>query len=167
MEQLRVGQVDMATGEIMEGAQLALIFPKRKNGFREGWVAMAQNPMVELAKANIGNEAMRVMFVIVGNLDYENWININQAQLAATLEMDRKNFGRGLKKLISEGVILEGPKVGRNGTYRLNPSYGWKGSAKGHHEALQDRMKARGLSVVEGGPPAAADTLTRDMFDQG
>lgn len=160
----------MSTGEIFEGGQLALIFPKRKNGFQVGgWVAMAQSPMVELARANIGNEAMRVMLLIVGNLDYENWININQAQLAAALDMDRKNFGRGLKRLITEGVILEGPKVGRNGTYRLNPSYGWKGSAKGHNEALSERMRAAGLSLVPRGLGEASGALrdpnTVDMFD--
>jgi hypothetical protein len=149
MNQIRTGQVDMSTGEIFEGGQLAVIFPKRKNGFQVGgWVAMAQGPMMELAKANVGLEAMRVMFALVANLDFENWINLNQAQLASTLGMDRQNFGRALKRLIAEDVILQGPKVGRNGTYRLNPSYGWKGSAKGHNAALQARMQARGISVV-------------------
>ena len=57
MGQIRVGQVDMSTGEILEGGQLALVFPKRRNGFVEGWVAMAQGPMKALAKADLGDEA--------------------------------------------------------------------------------------------------------------
>jgi hypothetical protein len=165
--QLRVGQVDMETGELLDGAALAVIFPKRKNGFQTGWVAVAQNPMLELAKANLGGEANRVLFYVLARLDFENWINLNQSAGADEIQMKRPNFARGLRKLVEVGVVLPGPKVGRNATFRLNPSYGWKGSARGHHEALQDRMKARGLSVVEGGTPGPADTLTRDMFDQG
>lgn len=151
MGQIRVGQVDMFTGEILEGASLAVIFPKRRNGFTQGWVAVAQGPMAELAKLNLGNEASRVLFLVLANLDFENWINLNQAALAAELDMKRQNFSRAMSKLVDAGVILTGPKVSGHGTYRLNPAFGWKGSAKGHLDALQERMKARGLSVVEGG----------------
>jgi hypothetical protein len=152
MKQIRTGQVDLSTGQMLEGAQLALIFPKRRNGFQEGWVAVAQGPMKALARADLGDEARRVLFAILGDLDFENWININQSQLATEIGLERQNFGRGLKRLIAEEVVLEGPKVGRNGTYRLNPYFGWRGSAKGHVGALQERMKARGMSVV---PPSA------------
>jgi DNA-binding transcriptional ArsR family regulator len=167
MGQMRVGQVDMSTGEMLEGAQLAVVYPKRRNGFVDGWVAMAQGPMKALAKADLGDEARRVMFAILGELDFENWININQAGLATEIGLHRQHFGRGLKKLLAEGVVIAGPKVGRNNTYRLNPQYGWKGSAKGHQEALLDRMKARGLSVIEGSstPEPERDIKTPDMFD--
>jgi hypothetical protein len=167
MQRVPVGQVDMSTGEIMEGAALAVIFPKRKNGFRSGWVAMAQDPLIELAKANIGNEAWRVFAHIIGILDYENWINVNQTQSAVSMGMKQPAYARGLKKLLGIGVVLPGPRVGRNATFRLNPSFGWKGSAKGHNEALVERMRARGLSVVDGGAslPDVADTSTRDLFE--
>jgi hypothetical protein len=153
MKQIRTGQVDLSTGEMLEGAQLALMFPKRRNGFREGWLAMAQGPLKALAKADLGDEARRVLFAVLAELDFENWININQAELGREIGLHRQHFGRGLKKLIAEGVVIEGPKVGRNGTYRLNPQFGWRGSAKGHVDALQERMKARGMSVVEPSPP--------------
>lgn len=164
MEQIRVGQVDLSSGELMEGAALALIFPKRRNGFHEGWVAMAQSAMERLAMANLGNEASRVLWLLLARLDFENWIHINQAELARHLEIQRPNFGRALRKLVAEGVVLEGPKVGRNGTYRLSPSYGWKGSAKGHNEALQERMRARGLSVVRNDEPI--DDRTLPLFSE-
>jgi hypothetical protein len=173
MAQLRVGQVDLVTGELLEGAALAVVYPKRKNGFQTGWVAVAQDPMLELAKANLGGEANRVLFYVLAKLDFENWINLNQSAGSDEIQMKRPNFARGLKKLVEIGVVLPGPKVGRNATFRLNPSYGWKGSAKGHNEALQARMRARGLSVVASrGQPGqaeavAVDTQTRDMFDGG
>ncbi len=165
---VRVGQVDMSTGEILEGAQLALVYPKRRNGFVEGWVAVAQNPMLELAKADLGGEASRVLFLVLAKLDFENWINLNQTGCAGEIGMSRPNFARALKRLQEVGVLLVGPKVGRNVTFRLNPQYGWKGSAKGHNEALSARMKARGLSLVEGGgqPDDGRDDRTQDMFEQ-
>ena len=162
MKQIRTGQVDLSTGQMLEGAQLALMFPKRRNGFQEGWLAMAQGPLKALAKADLGDEARRVLFAVLAELDFENWININQSQLATEIGLERQNFGRGLKRLIAEEVVLEGPKVGRNGTYRLNPQFGWRGSAKGHVDALQERMKARGMSVVVTGSSEAA-SLDQDL----
>jgi hypothetical protein len=150
MAQMMVGQVDLSTGELLEGAALAVVYPKRKNGFSStGWVAVSQNPMLELARADLGAEASRVLFFVLAKLDFENWINLNQTEAASDMGLKRPNFARGLKKLLDLGVVLPGPKVGRNATFRLNPSFGWKGSAKGHNEALAARMKARGLSVVE------------------
>jgi hypothetical protein len=167
MSQVRVGQVDLVTGEIFEGAALAVIFPKRKNGFQNGWVAVAQNPMLEIAKANLGGEANRVLFYVLAKLDFENWINLNQSACADEISIKRPNFARALRKLLDIGVVLPGPKVGRNATFRLNPDYGWKGSAKGHHDALSARMKARGMSVVPSTGLVDRDPHTADMFEPG
>jgi hypothetical protein len=75
--------------------------------------------------------------------------------------MQRQNFGRAVRKLEAIGLLLRGPKVGRSVTYQLNPSFGWKGSAKNHLKAidsgLKERMKARNMSVVDGSPETAAD----------
>ena len=165
MAQIRVGSVDLATGELLEGATLAVFYPKRRNGFGTGWLAMAQEPLMKLAQADLGKEAMRVLFAVLATLDYENWISINQAELGRQLGIKPSNMSRAIARLVTEGVLLAGPRVQAKGTYRLNPSYGWKGSAKGHQEALLERMKARGLSVVEGGDAAAIDDRTRDLFE--
>ncbi|EIT2341618.1 hypothetical protein L1O22_004870, partial [Salmonella enterica] len=50
------------------------------------------------------------------------------------------------KNLIEFGIILEGPKIGRSKTYRLNPQFGWKGTVSNHKKALKN-----GLSVIQGG----------------
>ena len=167
MKQVRVGQVDMQTGEVLEGATLAVFYPKQKNGFTTGWMAMAQEPLMALAKANLGDEARRVLFAVLAKLDFENFISINQAEMGRELNMKQPNVNRAMGKLIKEGVIIAGPKLQRKGTYSLNPQYGWKGSARGHQDALRERMKARGMSVIEGSAPAEAerDTKTADMFE--
>ena len=166
MAQMRLGQVDMATGEILEGATLAVFYPKRKNGFTTGWVAMAQDPMMKLAQADLGKEAMRVLLAVLAMLDYENWVTLSQAELGRQLNIKPSNMSRAVARLVQEGVLLAGPKVQTRKTFRLNPAYGWKGSAKTHQEALKSRMAARGISVIDGGGDLVVDTKTRDLFEQ-
>ena len=168
MKQIRVGQMDMQTGEMLQGATLAVFYPKQKNGFTTGWMAMAQEPLMALAKANLGDEARRVLFAMLAKLDFENFISISQAEMSRELNMKQPSVSRAITKLVKEGIIIAGPRLQRKGTYSLNPQYGWKGSARGHQDALRERMKARGMSVIEGSaaPEAERDTKTPDMFDE-
>jgi len=166
MPQIRLGQVDMSTGELLEGATLAVFYPKRKNGFTTGWLAMAQEPLMKLAQAGLGAEAMSVLLALLAKLDFENYLVLNQAQLGRELGLKAPNVSRAVARLVEEGVLLAGPRIQVSRTYTLNPSYGWKGSARGHQEALQARMRASGLSVVGEPPPGPVDDRTGDLFEQ-
>ena len=89
----------------------------------------------------------------------DNLIAINQSELATALGINRSHFSRAIKKLLAEGIIIEGAKLGQHKSYRLNAYYGWKGSTKNHNQALKldptplsDRMKQSGIeSVIDGG----------------
>ena len=78
---------------------------------------------------------------MLARLDYENLIQVNQAEVSEQVGMNHHNVNRSIKKLIELGVILEGVKIGISRSYRLNPNFGWKGSAKGHREALHEHLK--------------------------
>ena len=79
---------------------------------------------------------------MLARLDYENLIQVNQAEVSEQVGMNRHNVNRSIKKLIELGVILEGVKIGISRSYRLNPNFGWKGSAKGHREvSLHEHLK--------------------------
>ena len=58
----------------------------------------------------------------VGNarLDYEYLIQVNQAEVAEQVGMNRHNVNRSIKKLLELGVVLEGVKIGVSRSYRLN-----------------------------------------------
>ena len=133
-------QIDHQTGEVVEGF-VAYVVPKRKNGFQKGWMAMAQEAMMMLAQSNLTGNDMKVMWAMLARLDYENLIQVNQAEVSEQVGMNRHNVNRSIKKLIELGVILEGVKIGISRSYRLNPNFGWKGSAKGHREALHEHLK--------------------------
>ncbi len=171
----RLGQFDQITGEILEDGFVAYVAPKRRNGFsQQGWLAMGQNAALMFAQRRdeLGKEGFAVLMGALAKLDFENLLLLNQAELARELGMQRQNVQKGLKRLIAMGAILEGPRIGVSRAYRLNPEFGWKGSARGHVKALdslrQQRMKdARITGVIQGGGQAAepADTFTRDLFE--
>ena len=136
-------QIDHQTGEVVEGF-VAYVVPKRKNGFQKGWMAMAQEAMMMLAQSNLTGNDMKAM---LARLDYENLIQVNQAEVSEQVGMNRHNVNRSIKKLIELGVILEGVKIGISRSYRLNPNFVWKGSAKGHREASR---ALEGYQVIRG-----------------
>ena len=72
-------QIDHQTGEVVEGF-VAYVVPKRKNGFQKGWMAMAQESMMMLAQSNLTGNDMKVMWAMLARLDYENLIQVNQAE---------------------------------------------------------------------------------------
>lgn len=140
----KLGFVDKETGEWCE-SYVAVIQPKRRNGFREGWAAMGQSALEYVAskKKILGEDGFAVFIKLVGQMDTENYIQINQTEFGKELGMHRASVNRAIKKLMSISVILEGPKVGRCRTYRLNPHVGWKGSAGNHNNILKvsDHLK--------------------------
>ena len=134
-------QIDHQTGEVVEGF-VAYVVPKRKNGFQKGWMAMAQEAMMMLAQSNLTGNDMKVMWAMLARLDYENLIQVNQAEVSEQVGMNRHNVNRSIKKLIELGVILErASKSALAALGKLNPNFGWKGSAKGHREALHEHLK--------------------------
>lgn len=186
MAQKRLGQIDMNTGEVLQDGFVAYIAPKRQNGFGTRWLAMAQNAIQALAKQHreLGTEGFAVLLSMISRVEYENaYQAVSQAEIAEELEMQPSNVSRSVKRLVQMGVFLIGPRIGRSNTYRLNPEFGWKGSAKNHVVALdqlrKDRMKAAKISgVVQGGKGASSqdeqqpraaevsqeDTQTGDLF---
>ena len=150
----RVTQVDDSTGEVL-GSFVAVVQPKRKNGFNDGWFAMAQDALKLLRTAGLTGRDYDVLFALLERLDFENLIQVSQAELADDCGMQRSHVNRSISKLIDLGCLLEGPKIGRSRSFRLNPRFGWRGSAKGHQQALKARMRASGLSLV----PRDPDTI--------
>lgn len=131
---------DPRTGEKLDSdAQLAIVLPKRINGFHLGWVAVAQDGLLEIIEYRkvLKTDGMIVLLSLLGTLHYDNDIVIHQSNLSKTIGMRASNFNRALKKLVQLGIILEGPKAGWHKSYRFNPHFAWKGSAKRHKEILR------------------------------
>jgi len=162
-----IGSV-LDTGELMEGAVVGMFFPKRENGFKAGWIAMAQEPMMKLAKSDLGAQEMKVLFGVLAKLDFENFLLLSVADLAKEIGMQRPNVSAAISSLEKLGVLLRGPKAGRSSTFRLNPDFGWKGSASNHKKALRERMQASNIrGIVEPSrDPNTVDFMTGRTDDE-
>jgi aromatic ring-cleaving dioxygenase len=140
-----ITQIDRETGEEL-GGFVAVIRPKQKSAFQRHFT-MNQAALLTIAN-ELNHDQMRVLMALLADVDYENYIQIAQIDIATALNMQKTNVSRAIKHLISFEIILEGPKVGRSKTYRLNPHFGWKGTVSNHKKAL---LKKSGLSVIQGG----------------
>jgi biotin operon repressor len=156
MRKKKAVQVDAETGEVLSGSFVYMELKRNKNYFREGWLAMAQTAAELFAKhrKELGEEGFAVLFMLIARLDFENHILVNQAELGREIGMLRQNVQLAVKRLIELGAIIEGPKKGQSRSYKLNPEFGWKGTAQNHVKAVADhkkRMKAAGITgVIEG-----------------
>ena len=154
--QRRVHQVDVETGEVLEGGTLVYL-PIRAR-IREGWVMVFQEVLGRVAcDRDLTMTQMRVLLYLVSRLDVENFIHLSQGDVARALGLRPSNVSPAIKALVEKGVLMRGPKVGRVHTMKLSPNLGWKGRVKNLNEARRELLR-----VVPGGlDPVPADPSRR------
>lgn len=143
------GYVDKYTGEEFG---FPVIVGRKRNPYGKGWVMNSQEAMLSVAKdKDIKGETHRVLWFIGGILDFENWVQISNAEIAKELDLKRQAVSRAMKVLEDKEIILRGPKVGRSYAFMLNPDFGWKGKVTNLEDYRQkesdDRRKR--LKVVD------------------
>ena len=122
------GYVDKYTGEEFG---FPVIVGRKRNPYGKGWVMNSQDAAILLAKdKDIKGETHRVLWFIIGILDFENWVQLSVTEIAKELKMHRPDVSKAMKVLENKQIILRGPKVGRSYAFRLNPYFGWKGKVK-------------------------------------
>ena len=136
-------QIDTSTGEVI-GGFVAVIKPRSKSTFDRHFT-MNQETLFSIAN-DLNHDQTRVFLALLAYLDYENFIQVPQVEIANKLTMQKQNVNRAIKALLELSIIFDGPKIGRSKSYRLNPNYGWKGTVSNHNKALR-----HGLSVINGG----------------
>ena len=125
----KIGSVDLDTGEVLDG--VVVICGLKRNPYSGGWVMNAQEALEILAvDRDLKGETYRVLLFLLSRLDFENWIQVPQVEIALKLQMHKQDVNKAMKLLESKGIILKGPKAGRSYAFRLNPYYGWKGKVK-------------------------------------
>ena len=136
-QQIRVEQIDTETGEVVS---LVAVKPfKGPHPFkREGFVQMSQLAMMELAQHPVSGEARRVLDAFCAVLDFENFIQISLSDLAKLIGMEKQNVSRAVRELVERGIVVKGVKVGRSFTYRLSPTFGFKGRGSNFQKLMSD-----------------------------
>ena len=122
------GYVDKYTGEDFG---FPVVYGRKRNPYGNGWVMNSQDAATLLAKdKDIKGETHRVLWLIIGILDFENWVQLSVTEIAKELKMHRPDVSKAMKVLEQKEVILRGPKLGRSYAFMLNPDFGWKGKVK-------------------------------------
>jgi len=96
----------------------------------------------KLATEDFGLHVHRVWAALMLNVGFENIIKKSQRQIAIDIGMAPQHFNKAVKQLCDAGLFLR-LKIDGKTELRLNPEYGWKGSAKNHVVALADVRKQR------------------------
>lgn len=108
-----------------------------------------QDAFVELAKKKLPAGAKNVLLLILGKIDYENELNLSQAEIAKLLGMRKQNVSRAITQLVKAGVLQpQDPK--RHTRIRLNNRYAWRGTLK--------TLRARQKSLAETNKTRDSDT---------
>ena len=110
-----------------ENGNIKGYFPLKEKTLGKDWVAMYQQALKTLAKWNLPNEQYRVMLSLLGEVDFDNYLTVNQTKIADELGMRQSNVARAIKGLNGRNIIVEGPPAGKFKTYRLNPYIAHKG----------------------------------------
>ena len=96
------------------------IFTKPKKYLKNSYARVFLDEMVALGldKELSGND-LRVLLAIIGNLDYENQVNISQQELGNQLDIHQVSISKSLKKLINKGY-LKGTSKNSNYTNQVS-----------------------------------------------
>ena len=144
--QRNIGSIDLDTGELLEGIPI-WVGRKPNNPYGNRFFMANQDALREIARdKDLTLEPKNVLIYLCACLDFENFIQVPQAEIVEALEMKQSNVSKAIHLLIGKGILIRGPKIGRSYSLRLNPNYGWKGKVK----HLRRNGKTGGLEVVGG-----------------
>jgi CRP-like cAMP-binding protein len=117
--------VDPATGQ--EHGEIPVLTHQTAQ-LRDEFMFAHKKGFARLAQEDLGGTDLKVLMVYLSLLDFDNYVQLSQNDIADFLNLPRQNVNRSTRKLIDKKILLVGKKVGRNNTYILNSFFGWKGN---------------------------------------
>lgn len=124
VERVYVQTVDERTGEV----GLVPVYVGKRLPWAERYLLMFQDRATALGcDRQMTGERLRVYLVVLGHCDWDNWLYLSHRDLAAEMGLRVTQVSRALRYLVRRGIILRGPRIGRQNSYRLNSHYAYKG----------------------------------------
>lgn len=125
-----------------DGEVTGYLSKTRKNVLGVHWVAAFQDGFTWLAQQKMTGEQSSVFLYLLGKLDFDNYLKVQQKDIAEALHMQKSHVSRAMKKLAELDVIVVGPMAGRSKTYRLNPRIAHRGTKNYRNTLIEyDRLK--------------------------
>jgi hypothetical protein len=99
---------------------------------------------------------IRVFWVCVSEMEYENILDKTQSQLAVIAEIKQPHVAISLKKLLDKGFLRVIGHKGRQNVYRINPYIAVKTRAKNVSGLIEDWNDATEALVTNHREPVTA-----------
>ncbi len=107
------------------------VYPKPAKYLKNGHFRCFSDEAIALGKdKDLSGNDLRVFLVIIGNLGYNNTVNISQNELASQSNIRQQDISQSIKKLISKGYLQVVDKIGRRNIYMVNPNVVFRSRAK-------------------------------------
>jgi len=87
---------------------------------------------------DLTGQDIRVFWICVSEMEYENFLDKTQSQLAAIAEIKQPDIAKSLKKLLDKGFMRIIGQKGRQNIYRINPYIVLKSRAKNLSGLIED-----------------------------
>ena len=114
------------------------IYPKPLKYLKDSHVRCFSDEALSLATdRQFSGTDFRVLLAIIGNLGYENILNVSQQELEKQLNISQADISKSIKKLVSKGYLQVIDKIGRRNIYMLNPNVAFRSRAKNLKELKQ------------------------------
>jgi hypothetical protein len=140
----RLSLLDEKTGELINMPVYLNSPHKHPTIYGDRWFQMSQDPLLALSKdRELWGLPQAVLLYLCGRLDFDNYVHVPQQEIADHLIASRPKVTKAVSLLVKKGILIKGPTIGRSGSYRLNPAYGWKGDNK--------KAKEYQLELIKGG----------------
>jgi predicted transcriptional regulator len=139
-KRVRVGNVNLDTGEILEG-EVPMLRPVKVKNFTQDYMIMFLQSFEKVAQ----DKALRgvptsVLLYIVSKAQMKNWVQLQQQEIAEALGLKQPHVSRALKTLREKGLIEETTKLGKAKSYRISIEFGWRGAGKTYTQERKLRM---------------------------
>jgi hypothetical protein len=87
---------------------------------------------------DLTGQDFKVLFFVLGNMEYENFFQMSQGAIAEGLSIRQPDVSKAMKKLIAKDFIRIVGNVGRQNIYQVSPYLALKSRAKNLAPMLAD-----------------------------
>lgn len=119
------------------------VYPRPAKYLKNGYIRCFSQEIVALSQdKNLSGNDLRVLLAVIGNLSYDNIVNISQSELGNQSNINQQAISKSIKKLIFKNYLKVVGSIGRRNIYMVNPSLVFRSRAKNLKELKQSWDKA-------------------------
>lgn len=143
--------VDEDYGEILGecGKDGKVVYVPKIDKRDEPFVQFEQNDLKVLVTKVTTFGEWQLLIYLLGVMDFENWISVSQAQMAAELKMKAPNFAKVLRRLLEKGIVHRVTNETRTRQLRVDPSVAWKGGLNNQKKAIETVLSQNKLPHLQ------------------